>query len=52
MHNILGGIGNGTRNNTPVPARPAAVAPVAVDPGLVIRPPSTGDAGLLETLVD
>jgi hypothetical protein len=43
---VQGGIGNGTRNNTPVPARPQAVAPVIADPGLVIRPPSTGDGGL------
>ena len=42
---IVGGLGNGTRNNTPVPA-PVAVAP-QVDPGVpVLRPPSTGDAGL------
>jgi predicted outer membrane repeat protein len=43
---VMGGIGNGTRNNTPVPARPAVVT--STDPGAVpvLRPPSTGDAGL------
>jgi hypothetical protein len=46
---VQGGIGNGTRNNTPVPSRPAAVAPSTGDPSAVppIRPPSTGDAGLI-----
>jgi hypothetical protein len=41
---ILGGIGNGTRNNTPVAARPVVVAPQIDQP--VLRPPNTGDAGL------
>jgi hypothetical protein len=41
---ILGGIGNGTRNNTPVPARPVIAAPQIDQP--VLRPPNTGDAGL------
>ena len=49
---IQGIAGNGTRNNTPVPARPAAVQPAAVSPATAgvlpqLRPPSTGDAGLL-----
>jgi len=47
---VQGGIGNGTRNNTPVPSRPAVVDPSsAVAPAtgpLVITPPRTGDAGL------
>lgn len=48
---VQGGIGNGTRNNTPVPSRPAAVGPasgIGTSPGAVpvLRPPSTGDAGL------
>jgi hypothetical protein len=44
---IMGGIGDGTRNNTPIPARPVAVAPDQVAPlQPVLRPPSTGDAGL------
>src|SRR5205823_4419250 len=48
---ILGGIGNGTRNNTPVPqtaaAQGSAVAPNVAGGGLpVLRPPSTGEAGL------
>ena len=48
---ILGGIGNGTRNNTPVPARPAAVVPDQVAPlQPTLRPPSTGDAGLVRGL--
>jgi len=47
---ILGGIGNGTRNNTPVPARPAVVAPDQVAPlQPVLRPPATGDAGLVRS---
>jgi uncharacterized repeat protein (TIGR01451 family) len=46
----VGGIFNGTRNNTPTPVRPSAAAAVAVDPGAVpvLRPPSTGDAGLAD----
>jgi hypothetical protein len=44
---VQGGIGNGTRNNTPVQSRPAVVAPGVP----VITPPSTGDAGLAERLV-
>lgn len=44
---VQGGIGNGTRNNTPVPSRPAAVAPAAGGSMPVIMPPRTGDAGLL-----
>jgi hypothetical protein len=46
----VGGIFNGPRN-APTP-RPQAVAPLIVDPnalapgGVVLRPPSTGDAGL------
>jgi len=46
----LGGIFNGTRNNTPTPVRAAAVAPNAGGPPPaampVLRPPSTGNAGL------
>jgi uncharacterized repeat protein (TIGR01451 family) len=43
------GIFNGTRNNTPTPVRPA-VAAVVVDPAVmpVLRPPSTGEAGLAD----
>jgi uncharacterized repeat protein (TIGR01451 family) len=49
---LMGGIGNGTRNATPVPSRPAAVAPPSAATGPVVampslRPPSTGDAGLI-----
>lgn len=46
---VMGGIGNGTRNSTPVPSRPVAVLssePAQVMP--VLRPPSTGDAGLAQ----
>ena len=44
---VMGGIGNGTRNNTPVPPRPAVVDPAAVaGVAPMLRPPSTGDAGL------
>jgi hypothetical protein len=47
-----GGIFNGSRNDTPTPVRPAAVAPVAVNPGAVtLRPPSTGDAGMPRLLL-
>jgi hypothetical protein len=43
------GIFNGSRNNTPTPVRPAAavVAPSGPATMPVLRPPSTGDAGLL-----
>jgi uncharacterized repeat protein (TIGR01451 family) len=41
----VGGIFNGSRNNTPTPVVRAVVAP-AIDPGIVIVPPRTGDAGL------
>jgi hypothetical protein len=46
------GIFNGTRNNTPTPVR-QAVAPVVANPPAampVLRPPSTGDAGLLKAV--
>jgi hypothetical protein len=50
----VGGIFNGTRNNTPTPVRPAASLPITAprtgqgtDGFPVLRPPSTGDAGLL-----
>jgi hypothetical protein len=48
----IGGIFNGPRGNTPTPARPREVGTagstgVGLDPGaVVLRPPSTGDAGL------
>jgi uncharacterized repeat protein (TIGR01451 family) len=59
IQGILGGVGNGTRNATPVPglaaptqsqrsptlANDQAGRAVAVDPP-VLRPPNTGDAGL------
>jgi hypothetical protein len=42
------GIFNGSRNNTPTPVRPVAAAPAAPVTAMpVLRPPSTGDAGLL-----
>jgi hypothetical protein len=54
-----GGIFNGSRNDTPTPVRPREVGtagstgvglpPAGVLPAL--RPPSTGDAGLLKALV-
>jgi uncharacterized repeat protein (TIGR01451 family) len=43
-----GGIFNGTRNDTPTPVRPAAVAPVLVTDPPVLRPPSTGESGLAD----
>jgi hypothetical protein len=49
----IGGIFNGPRSNTPTPVRPREVGTagstgVGLDPGaIVLRPPSTGDAGLL-----
>ena len=48
-----GGIFNGSRNDTPTPVRPREVGTagstgVGLDPGaVVLRPPSTGDAGIL-----
>jgi uncharacterized repeat protein (TIGR01451 family) len=44
----VGGIFNGTRNNTPTPVRPAAVAPMAPGAMPVLRPPSTGEAGMVD----
>ena len=47
-----GGIFNGSRNDTPTPVRPREVGTagstgIGFDPGtVVLRPPSTGDAGL------
>ena len=57
IQSVLGGIGNGTRNNTPVPGATAPVNPrsaalandqatVAPAAPLILRPPNTGDAGL------
>jgi len=53
---IIGGIGNGTRNNTPTPVREVGTAGstgVGLPPGgslPALRPPSTGDAGLARGL--
>jgi hypothetical protein len=50
----VGGIFNGPRGNTPTPVRPREVGTagstgVGLDPGaIVLRPPSTGDAGILQ----
>jgi len=47
---VVGGIFNGSRNNTPTPVRPSAAAAVTIDPGVipVLRPPSTGEGGLAD----
>jgi hypothetical protein len=48
----VGGIFNGSRNNTPTPVRPAAAVFAPSGPATmpVLRPPSTGDAGLLTAM--
>jgi len=52
FQHIPQGIFTNPRPNTPTPVVRAAVAPIVVDPAgpVVLRPPSTGDAGLPRAL--